>query len=108
MPSLAPPFEHGTQAGYGYHKCRCLKCRAWNAEKGRQDRLKARTKLRTGKIVRDAKPGSSAPRVAPTGKPCLVCGEPALGDGFCSRKCAETNWRGVDGLEPEPEALALA
>ncbi len=24
-----PPFEHGTPHGYGYHKCRCMECKAW-------------------------------------------------------------------------------
>jgi hypothetical protein len=26
-----PPLIHGTSSGYGYHKCRCKKCSAFNA-----------------------------------------------------------------------------
>jgi hypothetical protein len=39
---VSASFRHGTYNGYGYHRCRCEACTAYQVERvrrGRQDRL---------------------------------------------------------------------
>lgn len=42
-----PILEHGVGSGYGYHKCRCTECRAWNArnQQKKRDRYKLQKEL---------------------------------------------------------------
>lgn len=39
-----PDEYHGTAAGYQHRKCRCVECRAWNAQRSRNARCKNRAR----------------------------------------------------------------
>lgn len=42
--NASPPLEHGTSAAYGFHKCRCNVCRAFNTKRAAGYRKAVRDK----------------------------------------------------------------